>query len=487
MIVGLVAVPAPAPGQVAVCTETEFTNGPLRLLEERRSPLWTSIYDGPASGLDTARPIASDFNQRTLTLSPDGATVYATGQSMGTGTGYDFATFAYDATSGARRWMTRFEGDGSDAAFPTAIASSADGSRVFVTGTIGTSEADGPDWEFAAVAYDARTGEELWASVRDVSRLDRFWSIVPSPAGSPRVYLAGESGRDLAVLALDAETGERAWAFTSGTAEIDVLRRTSVSPDGDTVFVTGLSRGAGRGGDYVTLAIDAASGERVWETWYDRSGGDDWAFDLAVGPSLVYVTGFAFESSTHYDAVTLAYDRATGEQVWLARYNGGLGTGMDVAQAVEVSADGRRVIVTGYSVGCRSGYDFITVAYDAATGTQQWASRFNGTETNATDQAQALVISPEGSSVYITGASTGGADPLVTSTHYDAVTVGYDAATGVESWVARFDGAEHFQDAPFAISVAPDGKRVFIHGETWHSTSPGVGDLLTAAYSANAA
>jgi hypothetical protein len=105
--------------------------------------LWVSRYNSPANGDDT--PTA-------VTVSPDGKTVYVTGSSQGVapGTGYDYATVAYGATTGAQLWAKRYNGPGNanDMANPVAVSPAT--GTVFVTGL---SVGSGSSADDATIAY----------------------------------------------------------------------------------------------------------------------------------------------------------------------------------------------------------------------------------------------------------------------------------------------------------------------------------------------
>jgi PQQ-like domain len=149
--------------------------------------------------------------------------------------------------------------------------------------------------------------------------------------------------------------------------------------------------------------------------------------ERAVFDSRVFVTGMAHGWGTGYDYATVAYDAATGGQLWASRYNGPANGGDD-ASAVAVSPDGSRVFVTGTS---DEGANYATVAYSAATGMQLWVRRYNGPGNNF---ASSVVVSPGGGRVFVTGESSG-------RTGYDYATVAYGAASGRQRGIRARPGA----------------------------------------------
>lgn len=472
---------APHPGQT---TDAEITNGTAGgedpLCGAVQVPLvcvsqsWVARYDGPPGGADWGSAMGT---------SPDGSTVYVTGYSQGDGTNYDYATVAYDTGSGDQLWVARYNGPaGGGFDITTALGVSPDGKRVFVTGYsvgIGTGN------DYATVAYDARSGDQLWFArySGDGAGQDRAFALGVSPDGI-RVFVTGRSfgvdtGQDYATVAYDAATGSEEWIARynapGGDASSSVGDSASalgVSPDGNRVFVTGASIGGDTGFDYATVAYSATDGSPLWDTRYNGpANGSDLASALGVSPdgNRVYVTGRSprvgpFDIDD-YDYTTLAIDSADGTQIWAARYDGPLvpprrvGPFADHAHALDVSPDGNSVYVTGQSPSDGTNHDYATVAYDASGGNQLWAVRYAGPG-NSYDSASGLGVSPDGSTVFVTGDSIG------VATSYDYATLGYAAATGTELWVARYDGPTSQADVDTALSVSPDGSRLFVTGRS---------------------
>lgn len=437
----------------AVISATVLFLGATSAAQAPTAPLWVARYDGPGHYVDGATALG---------LSPDGSTVFVTGASYGHTTNA-YATVAYAVTTGTVLWGARYKEtrNGNDAA--SALAVSPDGSTVFVTGSSwgGTGKRN----DYGTVAYDAASGARLWVARYDRSSDDFATDLGISPDGST-VFVTGSSrgsgtDDDFATVAYDAGTGDQRWeAVYNGPADFedpaDALR---VSPDGSTVFVAGSSWGSGTFSDYAIVAYDASAGTELWVARYNGPEyGHDYAYDLAVSPdgSSVFVTGQSYGPGVDY--ATAAYDAATGAGRWVARYNGP-GDSLDAAEDVEVSPDGSTVFVTGSSPssGGVDAQDYATIAYDATTGAGKWIRRYNGAG-NGNDVSRAMAVSPDGSKVFVTGESQGfGVGP-------DYATIGYETATGARVFVGRYAGGAY--NFGRAVRVSLDGAMVFVTGSS---------------------
>jgi hypothetical protein len=326
--------------------------------------LWAKLYNGTGNADDYARD---------LRVSRDGTMVFVTGYSTGSTSGYDYATVAYDASTGAKLWAKRLNGTGDADDYAKALGVSRDGTMVFLTG-YSTGSTSGGD--YATVAYDASTGAKLWAKrYNGTGNGSDSASAVGASIDGAMVFVTGystgsTSGYDYATVAYDAFTGAKLWAKRyNGTGNSSaVANALGVSPDGSEVFVTGYSSVSASDVGYATVAYDASTGAKLWAKLYNGSGnGNDFAFALGVSPdgAMVFVTGFSTETTSGIDYATVAYDASTGAKLWAKRYDG-TGNAEDYASALGVSPDGSEVFVTGQSAGSTSGNDYATAAYGVA-------------------------------------------------------------------------------------------------------------------------
>jgi len=470
--------------RAAVLAVAAFLGVPSAVNAEPGATLWVARYNGPGDFLDVANDVAA---------STDGATVFVTGLSDGrSGSGRyklfwaDYATVAYDSRSGSVRWVQRYDGPARGWDNANSIAVSPDGQQVFVTGGSRGSET-GRD--YATIAYDAASGARLWVSRYDdpSHRLDSARSVVVTPDGS-RVIVSGWSekgpeggARNLyATIAYDAATGQELWVNrTDLSGGRNYLWASVVLPDGGAAIVTGWGAANGSRARAQTVAYDSVTGSILWSV---RAKGIAAGYAVAVNATggAVFVSGPASDGFG-----TIAYDPTSGAELWRATLDG---VEYGEAYGVTTSPDGSWVYVTGNAVW-RKGTscpkdDYTTAAYDAQTGEQRWVARYNGPG-RGFDWSQAVATSSDGSVVYITGESAGlssvfGCEGGEPGTGQDYATVAYDASTGQQLWVERYNSAKHGQyDSAHALAVGPEGT-VYVTGE---SHGGGYRDYATIAYS----
>jgi outer membrane protein assembly factor BamB len=111
-----------------------------------------------------------------------------------------------------------------------------------------------------------------------------------------------------------------------------------------------------------TVAIAASNGARLWMRTDAFRGPDAVGDSIAVSPdgSTVFVAGGSNKPDSFVDYATMAVDAATGARLWSRLYRGP-GTSEDIAYAVASSPDGSRAFVTGRLGGANT--DIATIAY----------------------------------------------------------------------------------------------------------------------------
>jgi outer membrane protein assembly factor BamB len=90
-----------------------------------------------------------------------------------------------------------------------------------------------------------------------------------------------------------------------------------------------------------------------------------------------------------------------------------------------------------------TGWDFTTVAYNAATGAQRWVAYHNA---YTGGDPVYVAASPTGTRVFVTGPSGG-----ATTDHY--ATIAYNAATGAQLWVRRYTKGTSLGSAPTSVGI----------------------------------
>jgi hypothetical protein len=261
---------------------------------------WVRIYNGPGDSTDMAEKVAVDAL----------GNAYVTGLSLGTGTGYDYATIKYLPNGQvASGWPIRYNNAGASGDdMPTDIV--ADGSgNVYVTGN---SYSTGAGADYLTIKYYSN-GSTAW-----VRRYNNEWNTDDYGAS----------------IALD---------------------------DSGNVFVAGIS-----GGHNFVIKYNSP-GDMIWSNRYWNTSPPD---STDRYPSIttdhsgnLYLTGSVYDEGTYWNYLTIKYD-SQGDTVWVKRYNGTASSSdMPCAVAVDKSQCFGNVYVTGWSWGGQSYTDYATIKY----------------------------------------------------------------------------------------------------------------------------
>lgn len=436
--------------------------------EDDRCEHWVRIFNGSPDG-EQSSEAGTD-----TAVSPDGATTFVA-VSNRVGASWEgqshWVLLAMDTQTGTTQWTARLNWGEQDA-FPWALTVSPDGHRLFATGLARLAE-----FHTAAltIAYDADSGAEVWRHLGNgpgEHDVNRFVSISPN---GQHVYTAGITDSvagdpddiDLVVSSLDARTGAQLWRRTwngAVTGGDETISGFGVDPGGRLLFVTGTTPGtaAEYDVDIATLALKVNPAGRnsrlAWQHVWDPAGdgSPDSAADLAVDPAgeQVYVTGrTASLTGGHIRVATVALDATTGTMGW-RRIDAGETPGFSEGIAL-AAADGRVYVAAKMANQGTRHFDWETTAYDGATGTPLWATRFGAADVDGEYPAD---IAATSDGVWVIGKSFDGrTNPLGHNGDIhglsDSVVIGYDLDTGAQRWIARYNATGHNRDSGRVLAV----------------------------------
>jgi outer membrane protein assembly factor BamB len=214
---------------------------------------------------------------------------------------------------------------------------------------------------------------------------------------------------------------------------------TAVSPDGRTVFVTGSALGGSDTGSAETIAYNAATGAVVWQATFSPTSNDSGFSSIAVSPngSTVFVTGYTGNPNQGLVQAIVAYNAATGAEQWQV-----IGTALAGAAAspVVVSPDNSTVYVTNAEIGTTGQ----TAAYNATTGAPLWTQPAGG---------DAIALPSGATTLFVTG------EPNDFNREHTA-TQAFQATTGATVWQATDSTATSLT----AAGLSPDGAVLFVSG-----------------------
>jgi len=359
--------------------------------------------------------------------------IYVTGYSIQTLTGKDYLTVKYKP-SGERMWIARYDGGAEDESNAIAVD---DFGNVFVTG-VGSGE-------MATIKYDSE-GTEQWVGRHRGSENGGNIGYDLTVDDTGNVFVTGTSRggvsslQDFTTIKYTSDGQEEWVSYFDGQGHSSDHAIAIAIDDSGYVVVAGESIGPETFYDFTTVKYNPA-GLQLWSSRYSGPGNQrDEPQAIAIDDSgNVIVTGWSIGESTYYDYVTIKY-RADGIEQWVARYDGPRSS-WDIAKDMDIDKNGN-VYVTGWSMGEITGHDCLTIKYNRA-GIVQWESRYN---MYAQDEAASIIVDNLGS-VYITGKSQN------ENLDWDFATIKYNT-DGEEEWIARYNGAASKTDS--AVSVIVD-------------------------------
>lgn len=400
--------------------------------------------------------------------------IIVVGSSWGSNQLPDVITIKYN-NMGDTLWVRRWNGPGDNWDIGRGLAIDAAG-NIYVTGE---TYSNSTLFDFITIKYDA-AGNQLWEAIYDGPMNSEDAARDIAVDGSGNVYVIGhtnweiQSRADFATIKYNS-SGQQQW-----------IKRYN-GPGSQADFGVGIKLDQS-GNVYVTGTDDDLSVNHfpAYATIkYNSVGVEQWvkrynqlwsyAADIAVDASgNSYVTGHSYSSQGNFYDYATVKYNSAGTQQWVRRYDGP-GSSDDYAKAVKVDASGN-VYVTGEAFFMvNNGSDYATIKY-SASGVQQWVARYNGPG-NSVDVGNAIELDADGN-VYVTGESRGadGDD--------DFATVKYNAA-GVEQWIVRYDssGMEEVFDLASALAVDASGC-IYVTGR---SNQVGSSVITTIKYTENLA
>lgn len=221
---------------------------------------WVRRYNGPAGGYDQGVHCILD---RAMNLTVAGRSERATNEN-------DIAVVRYDRL-GTEQWVTRYNGDGSSHALPTAVSTDANG-NIYL---LGLSSRSGSWYDMALCKFD-RDGVLHWSKTFELTPggYDGFSFLAVDHEGS--VVVCGECDapnslyRDIVTIKFDS-TGNQLWV------------RTYNSPANSWDSPTGMQ--VDYQGNIIVVGRTASNSIIVIK--YDRSGNELWKYGSTISGSPV--------------------------------------------------------------------------------------------------------------------------------------------------------------------------------------------------------
>ena len=468
-------------------------------------PVWASgSYQEPEGlgGVDMLMGAEFPFLPRETVASPDGLTVFAVatatdglyqctvnGQTTKV-SGFDIATLAYSTTDGSVRWSTLQKGFGASTVVEgTAISVSPDGEQVFVAGLAARPCGAARS---VTVAYAASNGQQQWAALGPLESAIIATAVSKDgrslyTTGWVRALDSGGASASAVVEAVDTATGRQLWRSVDTDSQWTSGQAIGISADDQSVVVAedvhSVAAVNGQSDNLLTVAdkvvmLGANTGDRDWADVESLRGAGS-VTDVAIAPdsSAVYTLACDVVVATGASAIsTHAYAGTSGRALWHASYTDTQQSACpDGGGDLALSPDGSTLFVSGAESG---GLDVL--AYETARGAARWQTVVDqslaASGDESPDNGAIIALSPDGSTAYVVGQEIGAAScngcrpPSLT-------TAALRTETGQLRWTAHY-GSPSVINEGVGLAVAPEsGRVVVLSNET--QCAPNVGATAT--------
>ena len=279
--------------------------------------------------------------------------------------------------------------------------------------------------EVMTMKLDGTDGDILWMETfgGTADQDDLAWDMVIGSDNQPilaGIVVNSDDVAEFFVQKIRPSDGSVVWEERGPEAQTNTASRGTwleLMDDGDAVICQRVF--GSNGYDVFMERFDGATGNSVWATTYDGEthGGDDPRAMKCDADGNLLVAGVQ-DVLWNYNFMALKVDGNTGEPMWVANYDGPPGW-YDVGTAVTESSEGS-VVVSGFSDGSGTAWDWATVAFDPADGTQQWVMRHDGAA-GQSDEPYQVLAGPAGE-IIVTGYGYG------EGTNQDLITLCYQTS-----------------------------------------------------------
>ena len=382
-----------------------------------------------------------------------------------------YALLSVSIASTAQQWVNRYNGQGDYSDRFTAVTTDALGNVFLAGSTVIT----GNNQDVLLLKLDAN-GNTVWRNVFNApsSGVDAALAMTIDALGN--IYVTGyakftASATDIVTIKYDA-AGVIQWTANYGFTTDQYEQGNSIVVDNSgNVYVAGQSDPDSTttvSDDYVILKYNSAGVQQ----WVQRTNGSGNGLDrpskIVLDPTGNPVVTGRSDNLVNYDYLTVKYNAATGTPLWSVRYDR---TRNDWATDLLINPTNGNIYVTGRSNNID--YDYVTVCYNAS-GTQQWATVYdNGIGDN---RATNIGMDSAGN-LYVTGQSDVGAATV----NYDITTVKYNT-TGLQQWARTYSGTALNNDIPSAMYVSPAGNVSIAGAVDTDATATVLNDYVTLRY-----